>query len=116
MTAASLSPAPLRPIRVYLDDINHDHPIDAFTRGDRWNGFEGPFFIREQAAAFARIGRAAVQCSAEYHAAADEWVGSYKTRPRHHRRTGAWAPFFAGAADVALIREPERVVAQRLRC
>src|SRR5205823_5624743 len=74
MTAVSSNSAPLRPIRVYLDGINPDEPVGAFTRGDRWNGFECPFFTREQAVAFARHWRGALHCSAEYHAAGDEWL------------------------------------------
>jgi hypothetical protein len=83
MFAASLSPAPLRPIRVVLDGVNLDAPIDAYTRGDRWNGFECPFFTREQAASLARLWRAAVHCSAEYYAARDEWV-FYEPEDRDH--------------------------------
>jgi hypothetical protein len=74
MTAASSSSLPLRPFRVFLDAINPDEPVNAYTRGDRWNGWECPFFTRDQAATFARIWRASIHCSAGYDAATDDWL------------------------------------------
>ena len=74
--ALNLDSAPLVPILVTLEMLNEAVP--AYSRGERWNGWECPFFTKAQAERLARAWNTAavpgVTTWSRYDVTADEWL------------------------------------------
>lgn len=83
MTATRTIEMPYRAARFVLDGIGvePEHQYQGYTNGETWNGWECPFFTREEAERLATYFRTRWGCDFAYDAARDAYV--YK--PCNHK-------------------------------